>query len=125
LSDLEGNKHKLSDYKGKDVLIVFWATWCGPCRMEIPHLIELRNTASKDDLAILAISNERPETVKNFVTKSKMNYTILLDPGVLQAPYNSVRAIPSSFFIDSEGKIKLGSTGLVSLEEIKAILAAE
>jgi len=125
LSDIEGKEHKLSDYKGKDVLIVFWATWCGPCRMEIPHLIELRNTVSKNDLAILAISNERPDTVKNFVAKTKMNYTILLDTGALGAPYNSVRAIPSSFYIDSEGKIKLGSTGLVSLEEAKAIFEAE
>jgi len=125
LSDLEGKEHKLSDYKGKDVLIVFWATWCGPCRMEIPHLIELRNTVSKDNLAILAISNERPETVKNFVAKAKMNYTILLAPNILPAPYSSIRGIPSSFFIETDGTIKLGSTGLVSLEEIKAILAAE
>jgi peroxiredoxin len=125
LSDIEGNRHKLSDYKGKNVLIVFWATWCGPCRMEIPHLIELRNTVSKDDLAILAISNERPEVVKRFVAQAKMNYTILLNPGVLPAPYNAIRAIPSSFYIDSEGKIKLGSTGLISLDEIKAIFEAE
>jgi peroxiredoxin len=125
LSDINGNKHKLSDYTGKDVLIVLWATWCPPCRMEIPHLIELRNTVSKDDLAILAISNERPDVVKKFVAQAKMNYTILLDPGVLPAPYSAVRGIPSSFFIDSEGKIKLGSTGLVSLNEIKAILEAE
>jgi peroxiredoxin len=125
LSDIEGNKHKLSDYKGKDVLIVLWATWCPPCRIEIPHLIELRNTVSKDDLAILAISDERPDVVKKFVAQAKMNYTILLDPGVLPGPYNAIRAIPSSFFIDSEGKIKLGSTGLVSLDEIKAIFEAE
>jgi peroxiredoxin len=125
LSDINGNKHKLSNYKGKDVLIVLWATWCPPCRMEIPHLIELRNTVSKDDLAILAISNERPDVVKKFVAQAKMNYTILLDPGVLPGPYSAVRGIPSSFFIDPEGKIKLGSTGLVSLNEIKAILEAE
>ena len=125
LSDIEGKEHKLSDYKGKDVLIVFWATWCPPCRMEIPHLIKLRNTVSRDDLAILAISNEKPETVKRFVKQAKMNYTILLAPSVLPAPYSSIRGIPSSFFIESDGKIKLGSTGLISLEEIKAILAAE
>jgi peroxiredoxin len=125
LSDIEGKEHRLSDYKGKDVLIVLWATWCPPCRMEIPHLIELRNTVSKDNLAILAISNERPDVVKKFVAQAKMNYTILLDPRALPAPYNSVRGIPSSFFIDSEGRIKLASTGLVSLAEIKAILQAE
>ena len=76
-------------------------------------------------MAILAISNESPSIVKKFVSQAKMNYTILLDPGVLPAPYNSIRAIPSSFFIDSGGKIKLGSTGMVSMEEIKAIFEAE
>ncbi|HCO92643.1 MAG TPA: hypothetical protein DIU00_01620 [Phycisphaerales bacterium] len=125
LTDIAGKKHKLSDYRGKNVLIVFWATWCGPCIREIPDLIKLRNTVSQDKLAILAISNEDPGKVKKFVTQAKMNYTILLDPGVLPAPYNTIRAIPSSFFIDSDGKIKLGSTGMVSLEEIKAIFEAE
>jgi peroxiredoxin len=132
LTDIAGKEHKLSDYRGKNVLIVFWATWCGPCIREIPHLIELRNTVSEDNLAILAISNEKPDVVKKFVAQAKMNYTILLDPGVLRkeslglpAPYNAIRAIPSSFFVDSEGKIKLGSTGMVSLDEIKAIFKAE
>jgi len=125
LTDIAGKEHKLSDYSGKNVLIVFWATWCGPCRMEIPDLIELRNTVSQDDLAILAISNENPSVVKKFVTEAKMNYTILLDPGILPGPYNNISAIPSSFFIDSGGKIKLGSTGMVSLGEIKAIFEAE
>jgi len=125
LNDIEGKQHKLSDYKGKNVLVVFWATWCGPCRMEIPHLIELRNTVSKDELSILAISNEKPETVRRFVAQANMNYTILLDTGVLPAPFNAIRAIPSSFYIDSEGKIKLGTTGLISLDEIKSIFEAE
>ena len=125
LTDITGKKHKLSDYRGKDVLIVFWATWCRPCHMEIPHLIELRKTASENDLAMLAISNEKPELVKSFVAQAQMNYTVLTDPGTLPSPYNTVNAIPSSFFIDRQGKIKLGTSGLISLEEIKAILQAE
>ncbi len=125
LTDITGKKHKLSDYRGKDVLIVFWATWCRPCHMEIPHLIELRRAASEDDLAMLAISNEKPELVKGFVAQAQMNYTVLTDPGTLPSPYNTVNAIPSSFFIDRQGKIKLGTSGLISLEEIKAILQAE
>jgi len=125
LNDIAGKKHKLSDYNGKNVLLVFWATWCGPCLREIPDLIELRKTVSQDELAILAISNENSSVVKKFVAQAKMNYTILVDPGVLSAPYNAIRAIPSSFFIDSGGKIKMASTGLVSLDEIKAIFQAE
>jgi len=125
LTDMTGKEHKLSDYRGRDVLVILWATWCGPCRMEIPHLIELRKTVGQDNLAMLAISNENPELVKKFVDQAGINYTVLLDRGTMPGPYNAVRAIPSSFFIDPEGRIKLGTSGLVSLEEIKAILAAE
>jgi peroxiredoxin len=125
LTDITGKKHKLSEYRGKNVLIVFWATWCRPCHMEIPHLIELRKTVSQDDLAMLAISNERLDLVKKFVAMAKMNYTVLVDRGTLPSPYNAVNAIPSSFFIDTEGKIKLATSGLISLKDIKAILDAE
>ncbi len=124
LTDLDGKEHKLSDYKGRKVLLVFWATWCPPCLREIPDLIELRKTVSQDKLAMLAISNEEPDLVKSFVTQAKINYTVLLDPGTLPGPYNTINAIPSSFFIDPEGKIKLATSGLVSLSEIKAILLA-
>ncbi|MHC4679185.1 MAG: DUF4432 family protein [Planctomycetota bacterium] len=108
-----------------DVLIIFWATWCGPCRMEIPHLIELRKTVGEGDLAMLAISNESPALVRKFTEQAQINYAVLIDRGSLPGPYNTIRAIPSSFFIDREGKIKLATTGLVSLDEIKAILEAE
>jgi len=125
LTDISGRKHTLSDYRGTNVIIVFWATWCRPCHMEIPHLKELRETMSKDDLAILAISNERVDLVKSFAGKAEMNYTVLTDRGTLPSPYNTVNAIPSSFFIDRDGRIKIGTSGLISLEEIKAILEAE
>ncbi|MHC4227778.1 MAG: DUF4432 family protein [Planctomycetota bacterium] len=125
LTDITGKKHKLSDYKGRNILIIFWATWCRPCHMEIPHLIELRKTTSEDDLAMLAISNERPSLVKSFVARAEMNYTVLTDTGTLPSPYKTVSAIPSSFFIDRDGKIKLGTSGLISLEEIKAVFEAE
>jgi peroxiredoxin len=125
LTDIAGKEHKLQRYRGKNVLLVFWATWCPPCKIEIPHLIELRKTVSKKDLAILAISNENPSVVKKFAAQAKINYTILLDQVPLPAPYSSISAIPSAFFINPEGKIKLGTTGVLSLAEIKAIFNAE
>ena len=125
LPDINGQQHKLSDYRGKDVIVVFWATWCGPCKMEIPNLIELRNTISQDKLAILAISNESPDLVKTFVSDQKINYTVLLNQGQMPIPYGSVTGIPCSFFIDTEGRIKLATEGLLSFDETKAILQAK
>jgi peroxiredoxin len=125
LTDINGKSHKLSDYRGKDVLLIFWATWCPPCRVEIPHLKELRKTTGQSDLAMLAISNEQVEKVRAFAAEAQMNYTVLTDRGNLPSPYNTVSAIPSSFFIDRQGRIKIGTSGLISLDEIKAILEAE
>jgi len=125
LTDLAGNQHKLSDYRGKDVIVIFWATWCGPCRMEIPELIQLRNTISKDSLAMLAISNEEPALVKTFADQQKINYTVFSTQQDLPAPFNLVNAIPCSFFIDPQGVIKLATVGLLQLSDTKAILQAE
>lgn len=131
LTDINGKQHKLSDYRGKNVMLIFWATWCGPCRMEIPELIQLRNTVSKDKLAMLAISYISPrnttEMVKNFVAQNKeINYTVLsVNSSDLPAPYNLVNPIPCSFFIDPQGVIKLATVGLLQLSDMKAVLQAE
>jgi len=132
LTDINGKQHKLSNYRGKNVMIIFWATWCGPCLMEIPHLTSLRNIIGEDKLAMLAISYitvmppNTTEMVKRFVEQKKINYTVLsVDVANVPAPYNKIRGIPCSFFIDSEGKIKLATEGLLSFGEIEAILQAE
>jgi peroxiredoxin len=132
LTDINGKQHKLSDYRGKDVLIIFWATWCPPCKIELPHLITLRNLIAEDKLAMLAISYksayppETTEKVKNFVEQNKINYTVFsTNVAAMPPPFSRVSGIPCSFFIDSEGKIKLATEGLLSLGEIKAILQAE
>lgn len=132
VTDLTGKEHKLSDYRGKDVLIILWASWCGPCIMEMPHLIELRKTIGEDKLAMLAISyiTKMPpnttEMVKKVAQQQKVNYTVIsVDRGLIPAPYANIRGFPSSFFVGPEGKVKLATEGVISFGEIKAILQAE
>ena len=126
LSDINGKQHKLSDYRGKNVLIIFWATWCRPCIREIPHLIELRNSIGEDKLAILAISNESPALVKRAAADLKINYTVLCSGlHIMPPPFNSIYSIPSSFFVRPDGKIKLATEGLIQLEATKAIIQAD
>jgi peroxiredoxin len=130
LKDLDGKEHKLSDYRGKDVMLVFWATWCKYCIPEIPHIIELRNTVSEDKLAILAITHEKAGPVKKFAAAKKMNYTVLLEKGNMPNPFGVIRiyqtsGVPCSFFIKPDGKIKLATSGILSLGDMKAILQAE
>jgi peroxiredoxin len=127
LTDIEGNVQTLSSYRGKDVLVVFWATWCGPCKMEVPELIELRKSISPDKLAILAISaDEDAPLVKSFASQNQVNYTMLSGAGTtLPSPYADVKAIPSAFFVDPEGKIKLATMGMLPRADINKILDAK
>jgi len=126
LTDIDRKLHKLSDYRGKNVMLIFWATWCGPCVMEVPHLIALRNLIGKDQLEMLAVSYENPRLVKSFARKKNINYTVIsTDISRLPSPYNSIRSLPSGFIIDPDGNIKLATEGVVSLGEMKAILQSK
>jgi peroxiredoxin len=126
VTDIEGKQHSLSSYRGKNVLVVFWATWCPPCHKEIPHLIELRKEMSEDELAIIAISNEAPGTVKAFANSKGINYSVASVAGaMLPSPFADVTSIPTAFYIDRNGRIKLATVGLVELDDTKAILKAE
>jgi thiol-disulfide isomerase/thioredoxin len=131
VTDLAGKKHTLSEYRGKDVMLNFWATWCRPCLMEIPHLIALRKTIGEDKLAIIAISCLGPmnsaETVKEFVAANPIiNYTVTAtDTMTMPKPYNLVNGIPCTFFIDPQGRIKLATEGLIPPSDIRAIIEAE
>ena len=125
IEDIDGKTHKLSDYLGRSVVVVFWATWCPACNLEIPHLIELKKTLSEDKLAILAISNEEPERVKQFAESKGINYTVAtLGDSPLPKPFAHVTSIPTSFFIGPDGNIKFAAVGMVSLADAKVIMNA-
>jgi cytochrome c biogenesis protein CcmG/thiol:disulfide interchange protein DsbE len=124
MTTLEGKTIKLSELKGKRVIIDFWATWCPPCVMEIPHFIELRKQVSGDELVIVGISDEDAETLKPFVKKKGINYPIA-SADDLPAPYNDVTSIPTTFFIDRNGVIQEVLVGYHDLEQLKLHATAE
>jgi len=129
LKDLSGKVHRLSDYRGRNVMLIFWATWCPPCRMEVPDLIRLRNLIGEEELAMLAISCEDSRRVRDFVAKNRINYTVLLEDGNMPVPFGvkriySTTGIPCSFFINPDGTVKLATGGLLPLRDARAILQA-
>lgn len=120
LQDIKGNTHKLSSYKGKVVLVNFWATWCPPCRQEIPDFIEIQNEMKDKGFVILGISvdNDGAKAVKPFAEKNKINYPMLLADNKVVADYGGIRAIPASFLIDVNGHIVKQWVGIQSKEEM-------
>ena len=105
--DLDGKNVALSSYKGKVVLLNFWATWCGPCKAEIPIFVELQDQY-KDDLVIVGFSvDDTADKARAFATQYKINYPILLGEGRedLQEAYGPIWGIPASFIISKEGLI--------------------
>ena len=106
LPNLEGEEVSLEDFRGKGVLINFWATWCGPCREEIPALQEFYETYG-DRVVVLGIDiRESPSTVRRFVEARGITYPILLDTQGRVAARYEILAIPSSFFVDEDGIIR-------------------
>ena len=107
LKDLAGRPSSLSAYRGKVVFLNFWATWCGPCRAEIPSMERLYTELKDEGLAIVAVnSQEPPEQVSAFVEETGMSFPVLLDStGKVGAAYG-VRAIPTTYIIDPQGAIR-------------------
>ncbi len=122
---LDGKSIKLGDLKGKRVVLDFWATWCPPCKKEIPHFIKLAGQTSRNDLVIVGISSEDTNTLNEFVKKQGVNYPIgsVTNP---PAPYADVQAIPTTFFIDRHGVIQTVAVGYHEFSDLKAdALAAD
>ena len=129
LQDLNGKTVSFSDFKGKVVVLDFWATWCPPCVMEIPHFIELYDQYKDRGFAMVGISVDREgvSVVESFVRKYRVNYPILMTDGQVQKTYGGIPSIPTTFVIDSAGNIRQKYVGYrekaVFEADIKTLLA--
>lgn len=119
LTDLDGNSVRLSDFKGKYVFLNFFATWCGPCKEEMPDM-ELIHEKYKDDVVILAVNlGDSPGTVADFVDEYGLTFKILLDEEQQVGSQYQVSGIPTSYFIDTEGNFIAGHMGTLTYEAME------
>ena len=124
LTDLEGNQVRLSDLRGKVVFINFWASWCPPCRAEMPDIETVHQKHKDEGVVVLGVDIQEPEeVVRRFVEEGGYSWTFLLDTtGVVTATYK-VSAIPTSFFINRDGMIMSKGVGAMRRPAMEARLA--
>ncbi len=126
LQDPDGKTVKLSDYKGKVVLLNFWATWCGPCKFEIPWFTEFEQRHKDQGFAVLGVSMDDGgwDQVKPYLKRAKVNYRVLMGDDEVAMMYGGVEALPTSFMIDREGRIASVHVGLVSKSDYENDIGA-
>jgi len=126
LQDVNGKDVSLADYKGNVIMVNFWATWCGPCKREIPDFVELQKTYGGKGLKIVGIALDDPSEVNAFVKNERLNYDVLIGTDEVAMRYGNIRSIPTTFLVDREGKIVSSYVGLQPKEkwvsEIESLL---
>jgi peroxiredoxin len=127
VTDLSGQTLQLSRYRGKVVLLNFWATWCAPCRSEIPRFVDLQSKYDREGLQIVGISlDDDPRRVHAFYQQLGMNYRVAIGDAKLAEQYGGVLGLPVSFLIGRDGRIyakHVGETDISQIErEIKSLL---
>jgi thiol-disulfide isomerase/thioredoxin len=124
LKDVDGKPVNFSQFKGKVVVLDFWATWCPPCRAEIPGYVKLQEKYKDKGLVIIGVSVDQdgPAVVKKFTNDFHMNYSVVLaDDAVVQA-FGGIDAIPTTFIIDRDGKIRDKKVGEMETDEYEKVI---
>ena len=122
LVSLDGRKVKLSDFRGKAVVLNFWATWCAPCKVEMPWFVDLQTHYANDGLTILgvAMDDSDPQKIAKFASEMGVNYPVLLGTNKVSEAYGDVEYLPTTFYINRQGKIVGKVAGLIGKAEIEA-----
>ncbi len=124
LKDLDGNLVRLSDLRGKAVFINFWATWCPPCRAEMPEIEAVHQEYKDKGVVVLGVDISEPEsTVRQYIQQGGFSWTIVLDGTGEVARDYQIAAIPASFFLDREGIIRAVNIGAMTKRAMEAKLA--
>lgn len=115
LKDADGKPVNLTDFRGKVVLVNFWATWCGPCEAEIPWFIEFEQKYKDRGFAVLGVSMDDDgwKSVRPFVASHKINYRIVIGSEVVSQQFGEINALPTSFVLDRQGRIATSHEGLI------------
>jgi thiol-disulfide isomerase/thioredoxin len=123
LTDLDGRPLAAAAFKGKVLVVDFWATWCGPCLSEIPGYIELQKKLGAEGFTIVGLSlDEIPASeLKKFVEKRGINYPVALAGAEQVAAFGDFKCIPATFVIDREGKLRFQKIGAAPIEELEKI----
>jgi cytochrome c biogenesis protein CcmG/thiol:disulfide interchange protein DsbE len=127
LTDLSRQPLQLSRYRGKVVLLNFWATWCSPCRSEIPRFVDLQSKYDRDGFEIIGISlDDDPKLVRAFYLQLRMNYPVAIGDAKLAEQYGGILGLPVSFLIGRDGRIYVKHAGeadtLLIEQEVKSLL---
>jgi len=122
LTDSSGKTVKLSDFRGKVVLLNFWATWCAPCKVEIPWFIEFQKTYRDQGFTVMGVSLDEDgwKSVKPFVDDRVVNYPVVIGDADVTRMYGGLEAMPTTLVIDRSGRIAAFHVGLCSKNEYEA-----
>jgi thiol-disulfide isomerase/thioredoxin len=127
LPDTQGQTHALSEWRGKVLLVNFWATWCPPCVEEMPELVELQNSSEVKNLQIVGIGVDSPSNIQQFTKKFQISYPILVagmeGTEIARALGNQAGGLPFTVLLDSEGRVRQTYLGRLNMNQVKADLA--